>query len=110
MSYTQNIVPMLIPSYGPSYFRVSLEQRGMYCETYMINDVTHENIWNSLDLALIVDSIIISYNSHELRSGKLFMLLTRTRDGVPRGNNVNLPMRVRKPNNSTRNDRNDICN
>jgi hypothetical protein len=27
---------------------------------YMVKDVTHENIWNGLDLALSIDSVVIS--------------------------------------------------
>jgi hypothetical protein len=60
--YVQNIVPTLIPSYGPSYPRLSNVIYAEDVQTHMVKDVTHENIWNCLDLALTIDSIIISYN------------------------------------------------
>jgi hypothetical protein len=79
----------------------------------MVQDVTHENVWNGHDLALNIDGIIISYDnggkSSRFKSGNSIQL-TRTRNGVSRRYDMNFPVRVRKSQESTGNDRDDVCN
>lgn len=68
ITQVQKIVPILIPSYGPSYeYKMSSPLNVDHCrEAYMIKDISIKDCWNRLDLALCVRCVVVACSRQKI--------------------------------------------